>query len=119
MVANLVRSNNSEIPELKEKLKSGGFEQTDDLIHLFVGGSKLYGTNINQHGTSLPNAVSDIDLYGVYIETPSQALGVSEETHFTGGTSDQYVRNKAGDEDYKCYTLKRWRGLLAPVIPRY
>lgn len=95
--------------ELIEKLKLGGFKYPNDLIHVFLGGS-------HQHGASL-NSGSDLDILGVYIEPPVKALGVTEETHFTGGTQDQYERNRPGDEDYKCYTLQRWAGLACKGNP--
>lgn len=96
--------------EMVSHLSLAGFKSTPDLIHVFQGGS-------HQHGAALPDKVSDIDLFGIYIEPPVKALGVSEETHFTGGTSDQYVKNQAGDEDYKCYTLQRWAGLACKGNP--
>lgn len=91
-------------------LAAAGFSNNNNLIHLFQGGS-------HQHGASIPGKVSDVDVFGIYIEPPHKALGVSEETHFTGGTSDQYVKNKAGDEDYKCYTLQRWASLACKGNP--
>jgi uncharacterized protein len=96
--------------ELIQHLTAAGFKYPEDLIHVFQGGS-------HQHGASIPGRISDIDLFGVYIERPDRALGVSEETHFTGGTQDQYVRNRPGDEDYKCYTLSRWAGLACKGNP--
>lgn len=96
--------------EIIKHLQLAGFKETSNLIHVFQGGS-------HQHGASIPGKVSDIDLFGLYIEPPNKALGVQEETHFTGGTSDQYVRNSAGDEDYKCYTLQRWAGLACKGNP--
>lgn len=95
---------------LVDQLVKGGFRYSSDLIHVFQGGS-------HQHGASLPNAVSDVDIFGVYIERPEKALGISEETHFTGGTQDQYERNRPGDEDYKVYTLRRWASLACKGNP--
>ena len=96
--------------EMIDHLAKGGFKRTDDIIHVFQGGS-------HQHGASIPGKISDVDLFGIYIEPPVRALGISEETHFTGGTQDQYERNRPGDEDYKCYTLQRWAGLAAKGNP--
>ncbi len=98
--------------EAIEHLITAGFKNSGDLIHVFQGGS-------HQHGASIPGKVSDIDLFGLYIEPPNVALGVptEEETHFTAGTSNQYVKNKAGDEDYKCYTLQRWAALACKGNP--
>lgn len=95
---------------LVKSLILGGFQYPKDLAHVFQGGS-------HQHGASIPGKVSDVDIFGIYLEKPVKALGVSEETHFTGGTSDQYVRNNAGDEDYKVYTLTRWAGLACKGNP--
>lgn len=96
--------------EMRSHLVSGGFKHGNDLVHVFQGGS-------HQHGASIPGKVSDIDLFGIYIECPSISLGVAGSDHFTGGTSDQYVRNQAGDEDYKCYTLQRWASLSCKGNP--
>jgi predicted nucleotidyltransferase len=96
--------------EMVNKLKTGGFRYPEELIHTFQGGSY-------QHGASIASSRSDVDLFGVYIEPPSKALGIQEETHFTGGTQDQYERNRPGDEDYKCYTLRRWAGLACKGNP--
>lgn len=96
--------------ELQDHLVKGGFKYPEDLIHVFQGGS-------HQHGASLPDKVSDVDIFGVYIERPVKVLGVSEETHFTGSTQDQYERNRPGDEDYKVYTLKRWASLACKGNP--
>lgn len=99
-----------ETKEMIERLRLGGFKNPEDLIHVFQGGS-------HQHGASIPGKVSDIDLFGIYIEPPSKALGVQDETHFTGSTQDQYERNRPGDEDYKCYTLQRWASLACKGNP--
>lgn len=95
---------------LTELLVKGGFKHPNDLIHVFQGGS-------HQHGASLPGKLSDVDIFGVYLEKPEKVLGVSEETHFTGGTQDQYERNRPGDEDYKVYTLRRWASLACKGNP--
>ena len=96
--------------EMMLHLRTAGFKQSANLIHLFQGGS-------HQHGAAIPGKVSDIDIFGVYIEPPVKVLGVSGETHFTAGTEDQYIKNKPGDEDYKCYTLRRWAGLACKGNP--
>lgn len=96
--------------EMIERARLGGFKHAENVIHVFQGGS-------HQHGASIPGTVSDVDIFGIYIEEPVQILGVSSETHFTGGTQDQYVRNQPGDEDYKFYTLQRWAGLACKGNP--
>lgn len=96
--------------DMKAHLVGAGFKYVEDLIHLFQGGS-------HQHGASIPGKLSDIDIFGVYIEPPTEAVGVIGQDHFTAGTQDQYERNRPGDEDYKCYTLNRWAGLACKGNP--
>lgn len=96
--------------EMINHLAAAGFRSTNELVHLFQGGS-------HQHGASLPGKVSDIDIYGIYVESPISILGVNVESHFTSGTQDQYERNRPGDEDYKCYTLQRWASLACKGNP--
>jgi len=96
--------------EMIDHLRKGGFKDASQLIHVLLGGS-------HQHGAAIPGKVSDLDFYGVYVEPPQKILGVTSETHFTGGTQDQYERNRPGDEDYKCYTLQRWAGLACKGNP--
>ncbi len=62
------------IPQMIENLAKAGFEDGNNLVHVFLGGS-------NQHGAAIPSVQSDSDIFGVYIETPKRALGVSEESH--------------------------------------
>lgn len=96
--------------DLKSLLVKGGFRYPADLIHAFVGGSQ-------QHGASIPGKTSDLDVYGIYVELPVKIFGVDSESHFTGGTQDQYEKNRPGDEDYKVYTLKRWASLACKGNP--
>lgn len=96
--------------EMLQHVVKAGFQHPEDVIHIFQGGSY-------QHGAFMPNTVSDVDICGVYIEKPMKALGVTEETHFTDSTQDQYVKNRPGDEDYKLYTLRRWAQLACKGNP--
>jgi len=96
--------------EMIDHLRTAGFKSTRELIHVFQGGSY-------QHGASIPGKISDVDIFGIYVDIPSMALGVTDESHFTGGTQDQYERNRPGDEDYKCYTLRRWAELACKGNP--
>lgn len=99
----------TDYPELVKTLEQGGFRHPKELVQVLLGGSHQHGARLEDGG--------DLDIYGIYIEEPVSALGVSQETHFTGGTADQYEKNQDGDEDYKCYTLKRWAGLACKGNP--
>lgn len=105
-------TNNSQLSpqSLISKLQKSGFKFPQGLIHVFPGGS-------TQHGAAIPNKVSDLDICGVYIESPKYVLGLDKEESYTDGTSDQYEKNKPGDEDYKCYSLRRWARLAASGNP--
>lgn len=98
------------VPEIMSKLHQAGYKHIGDTVHAFLGGS-------HQHGAAIPGTVSDIDICGVYIEAPSEVLGVHKNEHFTAGTQDQYERNRPGDEDYKCYSLMRWANLACKGNP--
>jgi predicted nucleotidyltransferase len=104
--------------ELREIVKSTGFEQADSLIHLFIGGSEAHGAKIA--GTD------DLDLYGIYIPAPSKALGIPESypdenltmvtekpEHFVWSTADSKRRNGPDDVDFAAYSLRKWAGMAA------
>lgn len=80
-----------------------------DIIHAFIGGSALHGVKLQ--GTD------DTDVYGIYIEKPSLALGIGRMEHFTASTSPQERRNVSSDTDVMCYSLRKWAGLAAKGNP--
>jgi predicted nucleotidyltransferase len=82
-----------------------GFEPMDSLIHLFVGGSELHGAKVGQ--------TDDTDLYGVYIEAPEHALGLSPREHFVWSTAGDDRRNGPDDVDVTLYSLRKWAGMAA------
>src|SRR5215813_14425021 len=82
-----------------------GFNKTQNLIHLFVGGSELHGAKIGQ--------TDDTDIYGVYIEEPSEALGLDSREHFVWSTAGDDRRNTADDVDVTLYSLRKWAGMAA------
>jgi uncharacterized protein len=82
-----------------------GFDQSESLIHLFVGGSELHGAKIGQ--------TDDTDLYGVYVEQPAQALGLNTREHFIWSTAGDDRRNGPHDVDITLYSLRKWAGMAA------
>lgn len=94
---------------LQKRLIQQGFKPADRILHLFAGGS-------NQHGAKLPGK-NDLDICGVFIETPVQALGIDRSEHFVTSTSDEGSKNTAEDVDFSLYTLRKWAYLAAKGNP--
>jgi len=95
--------------DLVEEILSHGFPiERGRLIHALVGGSQLHGVKLE--GTD------DRDLYGVYIETPESCIWQGLE-HFVTSTAPQTDRNKAGDVDVICYSLRKFARLAAAGNP--
>jgi predicted nucleotidyltransferase len=90
---------------LLELVRLSGFDRPETLIHLFVGGSELHGAKVGQ--------TEDTDLYGVYIEDPEQALGLSSREHFVWSTAGDDRRNGPDDVDVTLYSLRKWAGMAA------
>ncbi len=82
-----------------------GFDQSESLIHLFVGGSELHGAKVGQ--------TDDTDLYGIYVEQPAQALGLNRREHFVWSTAGDDRRNGPHDVDVTFYSLRKWAGMAA------
>jgi predicted nucleotidyltransferase len=82
-----------------------GFDRPKTLIHLFVGGSELHGAKVGQ--------TDDTDLYGVYIEDPALALGLSPREHFVWSSAGNERRNRPDDVDVTLYSLRKWAGMAA------
>lgn len=79
-----------------------------NVIHLFEGGSALYGTGIS--GT-------DTDICGVFMEPLINIYGLDSFEHFVTSTSDQTERNTADDVDICLYSLRRWAFLATKGNP--
>lgn len=95
--------------QVMDEIVSHGFpSQRGRLIHALVGGSQLHGVKLV--GTD------DRDLYGIYIETPESCLWQAVE-HFVASTAPQAERNKAGDVDVICYSLRKFARLAAAGNP--
>jgi uncharacterized protein len=90
---------------LLELVRLSGFDKLENLIHLFVGGSELHGAKVGQ--------TDDTDLYGVYIETPEEALGLDPSEHYVWSTAGDERRNGPDDVDVTLYSLRKWAGMAA------
>src|SRR6267154_5057668 len=90
---------------LLDLVRRSGFAGVDGLIHLFVGGSELHGAKVGE--------TDDTDLYGVYLESPEQALGLDGSEHFVWSTAGDDRRNGPDDVDVTLYSLRKWAGMAA------
>ena len=96
------------IQMVNEILSHGFPRERRRLIHALVGGSQLHGVKLE--GTD------DHDIYGIYVETP-QCCFWEGFPHFVASTAPQGERNKAGDVDVICYSLRRFARLAAAGNP--
>ena len=90
---------------LMKHLQTAAYHTPQDVIHLFIGGSELHGAKV---GTT-----DDLDLYGVFIEQPEEALGLNSRPHFSWSTATDERRNGPDDIDITLYSLRRWAHLAA------
>src|SRR5215510_14104432 len=90
---------------LLKLVAESGFSQPESLIHLFVGGSELHGAKVGQ--------TDDTDIYGVYIEQPSEILGLDSREHFVWSTAGDERRNGPDDVDVTLYSLRKWASMAA------
>src|ERR1700761_4728891 len=88
-----------------DHVKSSGFDAAEDIVHLFIGGSELHGAKVG--------ATDDLDVYGIYIEPPEIALGLTPRDHFVWSTAGDERRNGPEDVDITLYSLRRWAELAA------
>ncbi|HET6844015.1 MAG TPA: nucleotidyltransferase domain-containing protein [Candidatus Angelobacter sp.] len=96
---------NTKQRSLLKLVGQSGFDQTEALIHLFVGGSELHGAKVGK--------TDDTDIYGVYIESPERALGLTSHPHFVWSTSGSERRNGPDDIDVTLYSLRKWADMSA------
>jgi len=90
---------------LMDEVERSGFDATDDIVHLFVGGSELHGAKVG--------ATDDLDIYGIFVEKPVIALGLTPRDHFVWSTASDKQRNGPDDVDVTLYSLRRWAALAA------
>jgi predicted nucleotidyltransferase len=85
------------------QVRRSGFDSLEEVVHLFVGGSELHGAKVG--------ATDDLDIYGVFIEQPQEALGFEGRDHFVWSTASDDRRNGPEDVDLTLYSLRRWAEL--------
>lgn len=95
--------------KLFSAIEQAQFPYPDDLIHLFVGGSELHGAKVND--------TDDLDIYGVYLEPPTTALGLDRQDYYVWSTAGDERRNGPDDIDVCLYSLRKWAGLAAKGNP--
>lgn len=98
--------------ELIQVVKASAFSQrmsTDNLIHLFEGGSALHGARLA--------GKSDLDICGVFIEPKENVFGLTPFEHVVTSTSSNTERNTSSDVDICLYGLKRWAELACKGNP--
>lgn len=91
--------------ELMVHVMHSGFAELDSLVHLFVGGSELHGAKVG--------STDDLDIYGIFIETPQQVMGLHSRDHFVWSTAGDERRNGPEDVDVTLYSLRKWSRLAA------
>jgi len=108
--------------DLLQHVIASGFPWQDRLLHLFVGGSNL-------HGAKVSDGLDDLDIYGVYIEPPEWALGLTRPApwksaalsdsveNFCWSTAENSRKNVAGDVDVTLYALSKWARLASTGNP--
>lgn len=87
------------------QVERSGFASLDSIVHLFIGGSELHGAKIG--------ATDDLDLYGVFIGSPGDVLGLSPREHFVWSTASDERRNGPDDVDLTLYSLSKWAAMAA------
>lgn len=90
---------------LMQEVQRSGFDKAETIIHLFIGGSELHGAKIG--------ATDDLDIYGVFLDPPTEVLGLGPRKHFVWSTAADDRRNGPGDVDLTLYSLRRWAQLAA------
>ncbi|HEU5403978.1 MAG TPA: nucleotidyltransferase domain-containing protein [Terriglobales bacterium] len=90
-------------------VRASGFPCPENLIHLFIGGSELHGAKVG--------STDDLDIYGVYIESPVLRLGIDTFPHFVWSTAGNERRNGPDDVDLTLYSFAKLAALMAKGNP--
>jgi predicted nucleotidyltransferase len=56
-------------------------------------------------------ATDDLDIYGVYVASPKDVLGLDPRQHFVWSTASDDRRNGPDDVDLTLYSLRRWAAM--------
>jgi predicted nucleotidyltransferase len=94
---------------LLDHVKEAKFPYTNELIHLYVGGSALHGAKVEGY--------DDLDIYGVFVEPPEKIIGVDSFEHFVWSTGSQDSKNTSSDVDITLYGLQKWANLACKGNP--
>lgn len=92
-----------------ELIAQARFPFTDNVVMEFIGGSALHGARVGE--------LSDLDIYGIYIEPPHHIIGIDSFEHFISSTADNSRRNTERDVDVTLYSLRKWATLAAKGNP--
>lgn len=87
------------------QVECSGFALSHSVVHFFVGGSELHGAKVG--------ATDDLDLYGVFIASPEDVLGLNPLAHFVWSTASDKRRNGPDDVDLTLYSLSKWAAMAA------
>jgi uncharacterized protein len=92
-------------------VRRSGFPAPASVVHLFVGGSELHGAKVQE--------TDDLDIYGVYLESWQEGLGLDPEKHehYVWSTSGNEARNGPDDVDLTLYSLRKWARLACKGNP--
>lgn len=94
---------------LREKVKTPEQQYAlDNCVAIYVTGSHLYGTNHEN---------SDLDLEGVFMETPEYVLGQKNCNEVSFDTGALNTRRTNEDVDCKLYSIRKYLSLLAQNNP--
>jgi uncharacterized protein len=85
---------------LMAQIGRSGFAAPEAIVHLFIGGSELHGAKVGK--------TDDLDIYGVFIGTPNDVLGLDPLEHFVWSTATDDRRNGPDDVDITLYSLEKW-----------
>lgn len=69
------------------------------------------------HGTSVDDGLEDLDLMGVYLESPFDKIGFQIKDTNVWRTKPEGVRSEAGDTDYSGYGLGKYLTLALRCNP--
>ncbi len=95
--------------DLRQVITSMGLPEGARVIRAFVGGSGLHGIKLE--------GKDDTDIYAAFIERPDDSLGLDRLDHFVTSTAPAAIRNRPGDVDVTCYSLRRWAALAVAGNP--
>jgi predicted nucleotidyltransferase len=95
---------------LNERLSLAAFPfDRDSIIFAFEGGSAAHGVKLE--------GKCDTDIFGVFVEPPTSALGLHKFEHFVSSTAPDSERNGPDDVDVALYSLRKFAQLTVKGNP--